>query len=164
MRTEISQPRSLLKRSLLSFNGTTLSLINKLMIPFPSFTDRVSGMMNLVFPVTLTVLTHDHRLNPRSTDNDQSMLFNSIENGFERLKLPGIGCLQRIICEASATPEHDEGLLGDIIDLILNVTETGGHHEKLNIYWTAQQHGKTTGSCTEKYRECPVSIFDYIHY
>ena len=95
----------------------------------------------------------------------------------------GHACLLRAMCEASATPLHDEGLLGDAVNFLLTANyATKETDEKLKEYVAAQAQGqvnKTTlyllsmlwheflkfqlsQECFSYQQYCPVSFFKYI--
>ena len=71
-------------------------------------------------------------------------------------------CLLRVICEASHTPSHRDGLVGDAINglllppHVLHLIPEYGQSE----YIGAQRagHGKT-GDCSGFHQGCPTSFF-----
>ena len=75
---------------------------------------------------------------PRST------LYKTIEKYIGQVTgADGHACLLRAMCEASSTPLHDEGILGDAVNFLLTTNfaekETGQHLEK---YLDAQSTGQ----------------------
>ena len=55
----------------------------------------------------------------------------------------GHACLLRAMCEASATPLHDEGLLGDAVNFLLTANyATEETDEKFKKYFAAQAQGQ----------------------
>ncbi|XP_023326486.1 uncharacterized protein LOC111699929 [Eurytemora carolleeae] len=88
-------------------------------------------------------------------------IFDSIESYLNRFGgVNGASCLERAICEVAATPDHDDGILGDAMNLLLKVDkEAYAEHPQ---YAHAQQKGEIGGDCSEFHRVCPVSIFSII--
>ena len=55
----------------------------------------------------------------------------------------GHNCLLRAMCEASATPNHDEGLLGDAVNFILTSSYAEEEQDiKFKEYFKAQSKGQ----------------------
>ena len=74
----------------------------------------------------------------------RSALYSGLESGVAHLTgADGHACLLRAMCEASSTPLHDEGLLGDAITFLLTanwaVEETDNKFKK---YYAAQAKGQ----------------------
>ena len=92
----------------------------------------------------------------------------------------GHSCLLRAMCEASSTPRHDEGLIGDAITFLLTANYVSDEPDtKFKKYFAAQAKGKVqniriqkqchyltifqlSGDCSEWSSECPVSLFKLI--
>ena len=65
------------------------------------------------------------------------------------LSVPGIdgqACLLRTICEVAVAPEHEDGILGDALNMVLTVTNTvnslGHQRSEKDVYVEAQVYGQ----------------------
>ena len=60
--------------------------------------------------------------------------------------IDGQACLLRTICEVAVAPEHEDGVLGDALNMVLTVTNTMNSlsHQKSekDIYVEAQAYGQ----------------------
>ena len=55
----------------------------------------------------------------------------------------GQQCLLRAMCEASATPLHDEGIIGDAVTFLLTTNfKTEENHQRFEKYFEAQAKGQ----------------------
>ena len=75
--------------------------------------------------------------------------------------MDGNGCLLRMICEASHTPSHADGLIGDGINMLLlprQVLDTIPEYGE-SEYIKAQRIGQKTGDCSRFHHKCPTSFF-----
>jgi hypothetical protein len=81
--------------------------------------------------------------------------------------LEGRACLLRAICEANATPDHDDGLLGDAVNLLLSASHALRHGEEeadehYREYLAAEARGRLSGECTKYEHACPLTFFNVI--
>ena len=101
----------------------------------------------------------------RSFESHEDQRLSTLKNAEEILSLmtdmDGNGCLLRVICEASHTPSHNDGLIGDAINMLLlprqvlnNIPEYGESE-----YINAQRIGLKTGDCSRFHHRCPTSFF-----
>ena len=69
----------------------------------------------------------------------------------------GHACLLRAMCEASAAPLHDEGLLGDAVNFLLtaNYAAQQSDHD-LKEYVAAQAQGQVRTGCPKENNEIPL--------
>ena len=94
----------------------------------------------------------------------------------------GHSCLLRAMCEAQATPSHDEGVLGDIVDFVLTSNFVNEEIDpKFKKYSEAQDAGQVykrelfpitftlwnslfqaTKDCNTFNKKCPISFFKFI--
>jgi len=75
----------------------------------------------------------------------------------------GHKCLLRAMCETSATPLHDDGLLGDAINFLLTGSYSAADAVAVDkSYFEAQAKGQLSGDCSSYHQNCPVSFFKYL--
>jgi len=80
----------------------------------------------------------------------------------------GRSCLLRAMCEASSAPLHVDGLLGDVVNLLLSAGQAlvGGVESKMrdefSEYVTAEDQGRATGDCGSYHESCSLSFFDFV--
>ena len=81
----------------------------------------------------------------------------------DRVRSEGITAL----CELAQVPEHDEGILGDALNLLL-IPETHLFSKEkdtssiLDEYITAMRQGAKQDDCSPYQETCPVSLFNVI--
>ena len=111
----------------------------------------------------------------------RSALYSGLESSVAHLTgADGHSCLLRAMCEASSTPRHDEGIIGDAITFLLTANYVSDEPDtKFKKYFAAQARGKVknigdtkqshyfhtfqlSGDCSEWSSECPVSLFKLI--
>ena len=78
--------------------------------------------------------------------------------------MEGKACLLRAICEANATPDHNDGLLGDAVNLLLSASHAlkhGGEEadEEYKEYLAAEARGHLSGDCSKFESDCPITFF-----
>ena len=78
--------------------------------------------------------------------------------------MEGRACLLRAICEANATPDHNDGLLGDAVNLLLSASHAlkhGGEEadEEYKEYLAAEARGHLSGDCSKFESNCPITFF-----
>ena len=72
-------------------------------------------------------------------------------------------CILRAICEIAKTPQNDDGLLGDFVNMLLTPTYildnlSGSHNE--SDYLQAQRRGHFLQDCSVHEMNCPISLFE----
>ncbi|XP_016980293.1 uncharacterized protein LOC108045473 [Drosophila rhopaloa] len=94
------------------------------------------------------------------------IIYRGIEMVIENMGLPGRSCLLRLICEHAALPlNHESGLLGEIMDIVLtpssSVDQLG--HSSDREYHTSEHYGKRGGDCQAAYASrCKKSPMELI--
>jgi len=78
----------------------------------------------------------------------------------------GHACLLRAICEVSLAPKHNDGLVGDAVNMLLSTGTTLAsitkEDETIREYVEAQDHAQNTGTCNSYHKECPMSFFNLV--
>lgn len=87
-------------------------------------------------------------------DSPRTVLYKGIEKYMAHMTgADGQACLLRAMCEASSTPLHDEGLIGDAVTFLLTSNyATEESDERFKRYFAAQAKGQVwTGKNPQKY-------------
>ena len=73
-------------------------------------------------------------------------------------------CILRALCEVAKTPQNEDGLLGDFINLLLTPTYTLDQLSKTqdSDYLEAQRKGHFLQDCSSYEQSCPLSLFEVI--
>jgi len=102
-------------------------------------------------------------------DSARSGLYRQLEGYLAQVvgaRAPGAGghdCLLRAMCEASAAPLHQEGLLGDAVNFLLTANYAGYEKDdRFQSYRAAQSRGQLAGDCSLYHPACPVSLFTFL--
>merc|ERR1719474_1561411 len=160
-------PNNRYKRVISVDNPLSISSTLDLTLPLPD----IGSEILVTVPFSLDLPTSSGRsasgrsfssssssLSPRST------MYKTIEKYMSQVTgADGHACLLRAMCEASATPLHDEGLLGDAVNFLLTANyATEETDEKFKEYVAAQAQGQLKGDCTQFNANCPISFFKII--
>ncbi|KAG1698310.1 hypothetical protein GQR58_005752 [Nymphon striatum] len=147
------------KRSFFALtNGTRLRFNPTLTLPIPSMSDIVSAQIDLRIPDIQYFLYTGFA--GRNSAADQLSLFRYAESALEKAGLNGRGCIRRFICEIGEIPNHDMGMVGDIIDIVFSVIKSENEiSDEMEDYIKAEQFGRYRGNCAGMYNSCPISLF-----
>merc|ERR1712083_863831 len=160
-------PNNRYKRVISVDNPLSISTTLDLTLPMPD----IGSEILVTVPFSLDLPTSSSRsASGRSFSSSSSSLpsrstmYKTIEKYMSQATgADGHACLLRAMCEASATPLHDEGLLGDAVNFLLTANyATEETNEKLKEYVAAQTQGQLKGDCTEFHADCPISFFRFI--
>ena len=123
------------------------------------------GILNLTFNFSLG---RKKRNAPEEHIEQRALILQKIEKTLPYLlSLPkgisGHDCILKSICEAARTPNHQDGLLGDFINLMLVPHHTmdlisSNHNE--SDYLEAQRAGHFLEDCSKYSLKCPISFFE----
>ena len=69
------------------------------------------------------------------------------------------------MCEVHATPDHDDGLLGEAVNLLLSAShglQNGEDEvdEEYKQYLAAEARGHLSGDCSKYEKGCPTTFFE----
>ena len=97
---------------------------------------------SVTFPTSSTVVTG--RSLSTGLESPRASMYAYVEKYMSQITgADGHACLLRAMCEASATPLHDEGLLGDAVNFLLTANyATEETDEKFKKYFAAQAQGQ----------------------
>ncbi|EDW97668.1 uncharacterized protein LOC6537400 [Drosophila yakuba] len=94
------------------------------------------------------------------------IIYRGIEMVIENMGLPGRSCLLRLICEHAALPlNHESGLLGEIMDIVLRPSSSVDQLAQSSDreYHTSEHFGKRGGDCQAAYASrCKKSPMELI--
>ncbi|XP_022216353.1 uncharacterized protein LOC111070248 [Drosophila obscura] len=94
------------------------------------------------------------------------IIYRGIEMVIANAGLPGRSCLLRLICEHAALPlNHESGLLGEMLDIILTPSSSRDElaHSSNRDYHASERFGRRGGDCEAFYaRECQKTPMDLI--
>ncbi|XP_014471279.1 PREDICTED: uncharacterized protein LOC106742634 [Dinoponera quadriceps] len=88
---------------------------------------------------------------------DRRLVYEASVQKLESLGYPGLDCLLRTICEAAKYPLSENGVLGDILQIVF--TPSSSRNENLPdeiVEAEREQH------CDRRYKKCPVNPFDLV--
>ena len=94
----------------------------------------------------------DTSLEAVGDQSPRSAIYSGLESGVALLTgADGHSCLLRAMCEASSTPRHDEGLIGDAITFLLTTNYVSDEPDtKFKKYFAAQARGKVKNIGVQK--------------
>ena len=83
---------------------------------------------------------------PSGSQGMRSTLYRGVEKYMGHITgADGHSCLLRAMCEASSTPLHDEGIIGDAVTFLLTTNyATEEEDEKFKKYFAAQAKGQVS--------------------
>ena len=104
----------------------------------------------------------------RTPVRQRRSVYNAVESYVKKYTgHEGKACLLRAICEANATPDHNDGLLGDAVNLLLSASHAlkhGGEEadEEYKEYLAAEARGHLSGDCEKYESQCPITFFSVL--
>jgi len=144
--------------------GTTLDFT----VPLPDFSSEilVTVPFSLDIPVASSRSASGRSFSSSSSliSSPRSTMYRTMEKYVGQITgADGHACLLRAMCEASAAPLHDEGLLGDAVNFLLtaNYAAQQSDHD-LKKYVAAQAQGQLSQDCLSYHKGCPFSFFKLI--
>ncbi|XP_017758792.1 PREDICTED: uncharacterized protein LOC108549786 [Eufriesea mexicana] len=93
----------------------------------------------------------------RASWDERAPVYDILRQELDRRNIDGKGCLMKNICEAASTPLKDEGLVGELIHLLLTPDHgnfTGTDEE----YLEAAMAGRRHEDCSTIYSTCPTGL------
>ncbi|KYQ53411.1 hypothetical protein ALC60_07477 [Trachymyrmex zeteki] len=79
-------------------------------------------------------------------------VYRLLENEFERRGIDGKGCMKKNICEAATTLLEDEGLVGELLHLLLTPRKSDTPSD--SEYLQALEFGREYYDCSRIYKSC----------
>ncbi|XP_076173022.1 uncharacterized protein LOC143149493 [Ptiloglossa arizonensis] len=94
----------------------------------------------------------------RSTSWDERMpIYDILERELDRRNIDGRSCLKKDICEVAVSPMKDEGLVGELLHLLLTPNQ-GDFTTMDEEYLEAEAIGRRHGNCSLIYSACPAGL------
>ncbi|XP_076040769.1 uncharacterized protein LOC143025197 [Oratosquilla oratoria] len=97
----------------------------------------------------------------RNIPDERLDVYGAIEGIFQNFGVDGRACVLRAVCERADSHLLNQGLLGEIVSLLL-VASAAQSTENMYEYLTAEYHGQTNGDCWSLYPSCPLSFFNWM--
>ncbi|CAL4076597.1 unnamed protein product [Meganyctiphanes norvegica] len=144
------------KRSIAFPTGSTFTITPVLCIPVVSVGD-LSGYLDIELPFTIK-LPNATQVSFGRMDDDRMGIYNVLIDTLSRFGVDGKSCLLRAVCEVSESPLRDDGLLGEILNIVLT-SSYGSNSDEMYDYVNAEYYGRAYGNCWSAYPQCPMSLF-----
>ncbi|KAK9306595.1 hypothetical protein QLX08_002785 [Tetragonisca angustula] len=93
----------------------------------------------------------------RASWNERASIYDILQRELDMRNIDGKACLMKDICEAASTPLKDEGLVGELLHLLL----TPDYGDNLTIdkeYLEAAMAGRKHENCSMIYSFCPAGL------
>ncbi|XP_045111719.1 uncharacterized protein LOC123504879 [Portunus trituberculatus] len=153
---ELGELHARQKRSIAFPTGSTFTITPVLCIPVLSVGD-LSGFLDIELPFTIK-LPNATQISYGRMDDDRIGIYSVIINTLNRFGVDGKACLLRAVCEVAESPLRDDGLLGEVLNIILTASY-GASSSHLYDYINAEHYGRAYGDCWSAYPQCPMSLF-----
>ncbi|XP_076238431.1 uncharacterized protein LOC143181742 isoform X2 [Calliopsis andreniformis] len=94
--------------------------------------------------------------------NERTPIYDMVQQELDRRNVDGRGCLKRDICEAASSSLKDEGLVGELLHLLLTPDQDSSMMD--SEFLAAAAAGRRREDCSRIYPTCPpgVGILDRI--
>lgn len=91
---------------------------------------------------------------------NRTNVYDILRSRLNSFGLDGEACLLRTICEASRYPLHHNGVVGQLLHVLLTPSSSEDEHQKREA--EAEERGKSSeNDCTEYYN-CPIDLLNFI--
>ncbi|XP_044018824.1 uncharacterized protein LOC122859366 [Aphidius gifuensis] len=90
-----------------------------------------------------------------SYSHERTLFYQFLEQELQRWGANGKSCMMKSICEACSTPLRDEGLVGEILNVILTPDYGNSSSYVDENYLQAAETGRRGNDCSVIYSECP---------
>ncbi|CAN7990147.1 unnamed protein product, partial [Ixodes hexagonus] len=102
----------------------------------------LAAKLGVGFPFELELFfdaDKQHLRRARDTNQERKMLFLALEHGLGKLGLNGRACVLRAVCEAAEHPFGEFGLVGEVVNVLLQVPTSSHNQTTLKAYYEAGQ-------------------------
>ncbi|XP_043226866.1 uncharacterized protein LOC122384002 [Amphibalanus amphitrite] len=95
---------------------------------------------------------------------DKRILYNTFKTMMSKFGADGDACLQRAVCEVAEAPLRRDGMIGEILNLVLSPSHRLDESlsEDVAELLVAERRGREVGECHIAYPRCPLSLFNVI--
>ncbi|KAK4292373.1 hypothetical protein Pmani_034856 [Petrolisthes manimaculis] len=115
---DLQELHSRQKRSIAFPTGSTFTITPVLCIPVVSVGD-LTGFLDIELPFTIKLPNATQVTYGRKDDDDRMGIFSVLIDSLNRFGVDGKACLLRSVCEVAESPLRDDGLLGEILNIVL---------------------------------------------
>ncbi|XP_054290939.1 uncharacterized protein LOC129005929 [Macrosteles quadrilineatus] len=139
--------------------------------PRTSLTYGLILKTNYVLPTNATQFTDPYvAFARRGIGASRWHLYYTAEAVLSRLGIGGRSCLLRAVCEAAETPLHHNGLLGELLHILLTPTSTEDEPIDSSVlhYYAAERYGRallsnsSAAPCSQHYAACDTGLLDIV--
>ncbi|XP_031338527.1 uncharacterized protein LOC116167390 [Photinus pyralis] len=143
------------------FMGLFLAIAIPLELPKTNVYLSYNFEANYNIPENETTYDYPPIISDRSLGINRKNVYDALEFKINSHGYPGKECLLRTICEVSEYDLSGNGVLGDIVHVILSPTSS--KNENLSPeYEEAEKDGKSSHNCEKYSKSCPVSLIGLI--
>ncbi|CAD1473156.1 unnamed protein product [Heterotrigona itama] len=93
----------------------------------------------------------------RASWNERASVYDILQRELDMRNIDGKTCLKKDICEAASTPLKDEGLVGELLHLLLT-PDYGDNFTIDKEYLEAAMAGRKQENCSMIYSLCPAGL------
>ncbi|KAK8738501.1 hypothetical protein OTU49_003909 [Cherax quadricarinatus] len=154
---ELGELHSRQKRTIAFPTGSTFTLTPVLCIPVVNIGD-LTAFLDIELPFTIRLPNVTQVSYAGRMDDDRLGIYTVLIDTLSRFGVDGKSCLLRAVCEVAEAPLRDDGLLGEILNIILTASY-GSSSSQMYDYVNAEYYGRVYGDCWSAYPQCPMSIF-----
>ncbi|XP_050713141.1 uncharacterized protein LOC126996584 [Eriocheir sinensis] len=154
---ELGELHSRQKRSIAFPTGSTFTITPVLCIPVVSIGD-LTGFLDIELPFTIK-LPNATQVTYGRMDDDRLGIYSVLISTLNRFGVDGKACLLRSVCEVAESPLRDDGLLGEVLNILLTASYGASSSNHLYDYIDAERYGRAYGDCWAAYPQCPMSLF-----
>ncbi|XP_076315510.1 uncharacterized protein LOC143228056 [Tachypleus tridentatus] len=141
---------------------STLEITAELLLPIP-LANGVTSAVCIELPVAVAVPPAETFFatyyKTRSIAENRLGFFSGVETMLKRFGIDGKECVLRTICEVAEVPLLEDGLLGEVLNLLISASKVPDDYKLLEDYVNAEKYGRKNGNCEEAYSKCPFSLF-----
>ncbi|XP_037071102.1 uncharacterized protein LOC119092234 [Pollicipes pollicipes] len=157
------------ERELLLPNGFLLAVEPK--VAFNLYDNEHMGRLRILVktdimytPPANLVDASGRSLSSSKTLMDKQVIYNTFKSTVSRFGADGEACLQRAVCEVAEAPLRRDGLIGDILNMILSPSHRLEDADAAEVagLLAAERRGREVGQCHLAYPSCPLSLFNAI--
>ncbi|KAL7640223.1 UNVERIFIED_CONTAM: hypothetical protein RMT77_009637 [Armadillidium vulgare] len=91
---------------------------------------------------------------------DRLSIYGAVESLFSHFGFNGRSCVLRAICESNEYSIIVDGIVAEIVTLILELTWSFGDATSQE-YFEAKEYGRIYGDCESRFWECTISLFKW---
>ncbi|XP_044021380.1 uncharacterized protein LOC122861209 [Aphidius gifuensis] len=112
---------------------------------------------------TMPINTNENKKIKKKRSINRQSIYQTLENKLESHGYPGRACLLRLICETSSFDLDDNGIIGDLLNVIFKPSTSQPEDLPQDIV-EAELVGRVVhnGTCSKYHSTCPMGLLDLI--